>query len=246
MILPLKSLIHTYKKFISGNYNLLLIFLVFIFIFRPYTPNLLYLGIWKIFLTGTLMAAIFNCDHKVWVKNTVSFLAIPSLVLTWLDLFFKQELVVVSFAAFTILFIIVCASSILYDVMLRSRVTLETLRGVICVYFLVAFMFSYLYFLIEYVNPGSFLINTKVMSIFPHPYYLSQMLYFSFITLLTIGFGDIIAIQETAQTACVLEGLIGQFYIAILVSKLVAVYSFYSEKKVLTSLEKDLKDKKTT
>lgn len=240
----MRSLPRVYKKFISGNYNLLLIFLVLIFIFRPYGTNLLYLGIWKIFLTGTLMAAVFNCKHKKWMKMLVHLFAIPSLILTWADLFFKQEIVVISFAFFTVLFIIVCTSSILYDVILRKRVTLETLRGVVCAYFLVAFMFSYLYFLIECVNPGSFSINGKIIATFPHPYYLSQMCYFSFITLLTIGFGDIVAIQETAQTACVLEGLIGQFYIAILVSKLVAVYTFHSDTEIVKSLEKDLKDKK--
>lgn len=239
-----QKLLETYKRFISGNYNLLLIFLVLIFIFRPFAPSLLYLGIWKIFLTGTLMSAIFNCDHTQWVKKAVSYLAVPSLVLTWMDLFFKQEIVVVSFAFFTILFIIVCTASILYDVLIRAKVTIETLRGVICAYFLVAFMFSYIYFLIEYVNPGSMLIGAKVVSVFPHPYYLAQMLYFSFITLLTIGYGDIVAVKDVAQTACVLEGIIGQFYIAILVSRLVAVYSFHSDKLMLETLEKDLIDKK--
>ncbi len=233
-----------YKRLISGNYNLLLIFLVLIFIFRPFAPSAFYLGIWKIFLTATLMSAIFNCDHTKLVKRTVSYLAIPSLVLTWLDLFFKQELIVLSFAFFTILFIVVCTASILYDVLVRARVTVEALRGVICAYFLVAFMFSYIYFLIEYVTPGSFLLSGKIVSVFPHPYYLAQMLYFSFVTLLTIGFGDIVAVKDVAQTACVLEGIVGQFYIAILVSRMVAVYSLHSDKQLIEAVEKDLHKKK--
>jgi hypothetical protein len=56
------------------------------------------------------------------------------------------------------------------------------------------------------------------------------MLYFSFVTLLTIGFGDIVAVKDPSQTACVLEGLIGQFYIAILVSKIVAIYALRSKR----------------
>jgi hypothetical protein len=221
-----KKLQEVFKTFTKGNYNLLLIFLVFIFIFRPYAPGLLYLGIWKIFLTATLLAAIFNCEHRTLVKKTVLYMAIPSLALTWIDLFFTQEIIFLCYSFFTILFIIVCAASILYDVLMRTRVSLETLKGVVCAYFLVAFMFSYIYFLIEYVNPGSMLINGKIIPVIPHPYYLAQMLYFSFITLLTIGYGDIIAVKDAAQTACVLEGLIGQFYIAILVSRLVAIHSF--------------------
>ena len=239
-----RQLKFAYKNFISGNYNLLLIFLVLIFIFRPFAPSEFYLGIWKMFLTGTLMAAIFNCEHTSWIKHFVSYLAVPSVILTWLDLFFPHELIVVSFAFFTILFISVCTASILYDVVFRARVSAETLRGVVCAYFLVAFMFSYIYFLIEYISPGSFTIHDIKVPIFPHNYYLSQMLYFSFITLLTIGFGDIVAVKDMAQTACVLEGIIGQFYIAILVSRLVAIYASKSEKKIVETVEKDLKKKK--
>lgn len=237
-----KMLSFTYKRFFTGNYNLLLMFLVMIFTFRPYNPSLLYFGIWKIFLTATLMSAIFNCEHTKWVKTTISFLAIPSLILTWLDLFIDSDMIVISFAFFTILFIFVCTTSILYDVVLRARVTLETLRGVICAYFLVAFMFSYIYFLIEYVAPGSFTINSKIIPAFPHPYYLAQMLYLSFITLLTIGFGDIVPVKDMGQTAVVLEGIVGQFYIAILVSRLVAVYSFNSNKHLLETLENDIRN----
>ena len=190
----------------------------------------------------TLILAIFNCEHTKWVKAIISFLAIPSLILTWLDLFSDQSIIVISFAFFTILFIFVCTTSILYDVLLKAKVTLETLRGVICAYFLVAFMFSYIYFLIEYIEPASFNINGKIIPIFPYPYYLAQMLYLSFITLLTIGFGDIVPVKDMGQTAVVLEGIIGQFYIAILVSRLVGIYSFNSNKRLLERLEKDIRD----
>lgn len=229
------------NRFFSGNYNVLLILLILLFIFRPSSQSLVYLGIWKIFFTGTLMAAIFNCDHSKTIKNVVTIMAIPSLVLTWVELFYLQESLIISFAIFTILFILVCTTSILSDVVLRPNVGAETLRGVVCAYFLVAFMFSYIFFLIEYIHPGSFTINGHTISVFPHGYYLSQMLYFSFITLLTIGFGDIVAVQHLGQTAVVLEGIIGQFYIAILVSRLVGAYALRSERRMVKKIEHDLK-----
>lgn len=238
-----KMLFGIYKRFFSGHYNLLLLLLVMIFIFRPYNPSLLYFGCWKIFLTATLVSAIFNCDHTKWVKRIISFLAIPSLILTWIDLFTDQHFIVISFAFFTILFIFVCTTSILYDVLLKAQVNLETLRGVICAYFLVAFMFSYIYFLIEFIEPASFSINGKIIPIFPHPYYLSQMLYLSFVTLLTIGFGDIVPVKDMGQTAVVLEGIIGQFYIAILVSRLVGIYSLSSNNRLLEKLQQGIRDK---
>ncbi len=69
------------------------------------------------------------------------------------------------------------------------------------------------------------------------------MLYFSFVTLLTIGYGDITAVKDTAQTAVIMEGIIGQFYIAILVARIVSIYSFFSDKKLIRTFEKDLREK---
>jgi hypothetical protein len=59
------------------------------------------------------------------------------------------------------------------------------------------------------------------------------MLYFSFVTLLTIGYGDIIPVNDIAQTAVVFEGMIGQFYVAILVARLVSLYSLSDQLRIL-------------
>lgn len=67
---------------------------------------------------------------------------------------------------------------------------------------------------------------------------ISDLLYFSFITLLTVGFGDIIAVKDTAQTAVVFEGMIGQFYVAILVARLVSLYSLSDQLRILQSVSK--------
>jgi len=137
-----------------------------------------------------------------------------------------------------------CTVSTLYDVIRRARVTLETLRGVVCAYFMIAFVFAYIYCLLEYLIPGSFHLLVKDTNFVTYSRNLSQLMYFSFITLLTIGFGDITATLDISQTAVVLEGIIGQFYIAILVAKIVSVYSISSDKRLLNQIEKDIGKKK--
>jgi len=102
---------------------------------------------------------------------------------------------------------------------------------------MVAFVFAYVYYLIEFVTPGTFRLATEGLSVFSYTQYLSEMLYFSFVTLLTIGYGDIVAIKDVGQTAAVLEGIIGQFYVAILVARLVSVYTFYGDKQLLKEFE---------
>jgi hypothetical protein len=232
---------HTIYKLISGHYNLLMTFLFFLFVFRPYQHEHFSIGVWKVFLTASLMMAIFTVHHHRKVKICVTILAIPAALFSWLGLFDQGETVLVANCAFNVAFMSICTASIVHDVVLRARVTMETLKGVICAYFLVAFIFAYIYLLIEAVQPGSILIRGESVNVYAdaHFYFIS-MLYYSFVTLLTIGYGDVISVGNNAQTACVIEGIMGQFYIAILVSRLVSVYSFSSSKKILMSLAREV------
>lgn len=228
------------KRYLTGTYNLLLTFLVFLFLFRPYGTADFYPGIWKIFLTLALLLAIFDVHHRRFVKISASILAIPALIFSWVLLFYPTHFNEAALSFFSALFLLICTTSIIYDVILRARVTAETLRGVVCAYFLVAFLFGYIYAVIEYFLPGSLTINGHMFSDLPTVHLFSEMLYFSFVTLLTIGYGDIVAVRQLGQTAAVIEGIAGQFYIAILVARIVSVYSLYSDKKLVHAIEKDI------
>ena len=216
---------------IFGYYNLLLIFLFLLFVFRPYDRGPAYQLLWKLLLTGTLLSATFNCKHPPLLKIITIVLAIPTVFLSWINHLYPAEFLTVANAIMTVTFMTFCTASVLYDVVLRAKVTLDTLKGVICAYFMVSFSFAFLFFIIEYFFPSSFSILEKVVPILPLDHFLSEMFYFSFITLLTIGYGDIVPITDVGQTAVVMEGIIGQFYVAILVARLVSVYSFYASKK---------------
>ncbi len=218
------------RPFFSGHYNFLLLCLSLLFIFRPYDRGFVYLGIWKLLLTLVFFSAIFNVIHRRTVKIITGFLMVPALVLTWINLFHPLEPLFVTDAVLTTIFMLLCTGSIVSDVLLRPKVNLEVLRGVICAYFMIGFAFAYIYYLIEYVHPGSFHLIREV-STFSFNQYLSEMLYYSFITLLAIGFGDITPLRDAGQTATIIEGIIGQFYIAILVARLVSVYAFYGKLK---------------
>lgn len=226
----------------SGNYTVLLIFLFILFITRPYAYGEVYTEIWKTFLTLALIVAIFNCVHQRIAKTIIFLLAFPVVILSWFNIFYQTPTHYIVAAIFTTIYMVICTGSIICDVLLKARVTMETLRGVICAYFLVAFIFAYFYVFIEFIRPGSFTIEGSAISLFVHPHYFSDMLYFSFVTLLTIGYGDIVAVHEIGQSVVVVEGIIGQFYIAILVARIVSVYSLISDKRLLQAFEKKISD----
>lgn len=220
-------------RFFKGHYNLLLTCLLVLFTFRPYEKGDFYLGIWKLVLTGAILAAIFNCKHSFKIKIAETCIAIPTVLLCWWDLYSNQPWSLISTSILSVLFSFLCTISIISDVMMKAKVTFETLRGVICAYFLVAIGFAYLFWFLEYMTPGSFLSRGQTYAILNYAHTISEMLYFSFVTLLTIGYGDIIPVNDIAQTAVVFEGMIGQFYVAILVARLVSLYSLSDQLRIL-------------
>ncbi len=228
--------------FFRGQYNVLLIGLLLLFIFRPYDRGLLYLAIWKFLLTANILSVIFNCRHSPKIKTLETCVAIPTVLLLWVNLIWPQNWSLFSTTLLSIIFYFLSTISIIRDVVIKPKVNFETLRGVICAYFLVATGFAYLFWLIEWLNPGSFYISyNKTIGVASYAEYISEMFYFSYVTLLTIGFGDITAVKDTAQTAVIIEGIIGQFYMAILVARLVSIYSTSAQMKII----KDLEDKIT-
>lgn len=220
-------------NFFKTYYNLLLICLVLLIIFRPYNDSITYLAIWKVLLTGTILTAIFTGNRSYKLKMVEIFLAIPTITFCWLDIIFPYPIIFVINTIFNILFTLFATVNIIQHVLLRTKVNIETLKGVICAYFLVAIAFAYIFWLIEYFEPNSFFISPPHKDFFYYTQYLSEMIYFSFVTLLTIGYGDIVAVKNVGQTAVILEGLIGQFYVVILVARLVATYSFHAQAKLL-------------
>jgi len=211
-------------KLFFGDFKQLLIFLVLLFVFRPYNLGVDYIFIWQLFFTGVLLAAVFNCHHTKGVKVAALILAIPTFVFNWWGLFEKFEWAFIAGLISSLIFLVFAIFSLLSRVLL-GKVTADVLRGTVCVYFMIGFAFATIYTLIEFIYPGSFSQLAAKFSLYPHGHYHSEMVYFSFITLLAIGYGDITPKGDIGQMLAVSEGLIGQFYLAILVARMVSVYA---------------------
>jgi hypothetical protein len=95
----------------------------------------------------------------------------------------------------------------------------NSLTGAVCVYLLLGLIWALIYELLAYLWPvGSF----QGISIQGDSINIDTFLYFSFVTLTTAGYGDITPLNPMIRTLAYLEMITGQFYMAILVSGLVA------------------------
>ena len=120
-------------------------------------------------------------------------------------------------------FLVTTIVTILSFILKRDRITLDAVLGGLCVYLLIGTTFTMIFLNVELLLPGSFDFGPHGAN--PGMLQLYDLLYFySFVSLLTIGYGDIVPMSHLAQTLTVLEGMIGQFYVVFCVAVLVGTY----------------------
>lgn len=116
-----------------------------------------------------------------------------------------------------VLFLVYTVAVLLKYVISTKRITMNEVYGAISIYVLLGVAFSLTYMFTTYfvadafkgIEPGS---GTNI----------SSVLYFSFATLTTVGFGDIVAVSPIVRSIAMIEMIVGVFYLAVLVSKMVS------------------------
>ncbi|MDH4360306.1 MAG: potassium channel family protein [Nitrospirota bacterium] len=106
------------------------------------------------------------------------------------------------------------------NLLLSGAIDINKIIGAICIYLLLGLNWSLFYLITNMAIPDSFhgLTSPDIGS------QLSDLLYYSFVTITTLGYGDIIPLKPIARTLAYLEAIVGQFYVAVLVAFLVGMY----------------------
>ncbi len=110
---------------------------------------------------------------------------------------------------------------VLWHVYREGPVTSHRVRGAVAVYLLIAILFAYSYAFISYLIPGSFQLPSWVSQ--PGTDRIEAFFYFSVVSLTTVGFGDVTAVNPLARSCVMMEAFIGQLYPAILIARLVTL-----------------------
>jgi hypothetical protein len=120
-----------------------------------------------------------------------------------------------------LLFFSLLIAVLLRDVMTEREVSLDTVFGASCVYLLLGMAWAMLYLIVETVSPGSFRLETATGGTDE----ARDLLYFSYVTLATVGYGDVTPLARPARALAALEGIIGQLYVAVTIARLVALHT---------------------
>jgi len=135
----------------------------------------------------------------------------------------------------TILFLMVVTGAVLYRVLRKGPITAHRIQGAIAVYLMLGLIFAMAYSLVFICDPSSFDLGRSIegmddlMGI--HTEGMSRLLYFSFVTMTTLGYGDITPQSRIAGDLVIMQALIGQIYLVVIIGRLVSVAVSTSERE---------------
>ncbi len=172
-----------------------------------------------IFITTILISAVYAVSKKKHIILTAALLGLPMFASIWTDNFVKVPSLILVGDFFGILFMAFIVIVILSFIFREQEVTSNTIYAAIVVYLLMAIMWAFVFSALESINPGSFAISEGQIEA-GRPLFI----YYSFITITTLGYGDITPVTAPANAFSSIEAVTGQIYLVVLVARLVGMH----------------------
>src|SRR5436190_2982497 len=202
----------------------LLIALVVLLITAPFVEELQ--GghlILSVLFSLVLLAAVVAVAQRKRSLAIALFLAVPALTARWINQFRPDLVHPAAFLVCALLLLAFVIGHLLHFILQAPVVTVEVLCASVAAYLMVGLTWTVAYWLVDQLTPGgAFSFNTghepQAMNGFTG-------LYFSFITLSTVGYGDITPVSRAARWLAAMEAMTGLLYVAVLIARLVSVYS---------------------
>lgn len=170
-----------------------------------------------VLLTMVLASAVLavGADRRTLIVALI--LSIPAVLSKWIHHFAPDVIPAEAFPAVGIAFVGFVVFHLLRFILNASEVDTEVLCAGIATYLTIGLLWAFAYVLVSRVSSNAYsfsgMPDTHVLTNF-------EALYFSYVTLTTVGFGDITAVSSVARMLAVLEALTGTIYLAVLVARL--------------------------
>ena len=164
-----------------------------------------------------LISGIAIAWGRPWLLRVAGFIGSVTLAMRWMAFLTPTRSMQIWAIIWSLAAILVIMWVLLTAVLSTGPVTPNRIQGAIAVYLLFGIGWAHAYHLAEIVHPGSFHNAGGAMS------GVSDWVYFSFVTLSTVGYGDITPVHPIARTLAMAEALAGQLYLAVLIARLVAM-----------------------
>jgi voltage-gated potassium channel len=220
--MPFLMSIHGFLKK-QGKLFYLCIVLFLLLLIHPYFEKTAFeeaiLSILLTLILASTMYALSN-SRKTFIWSLV--LGAPWIASMWFDYFSPLELSLITHS-FGILFYGYIIVILIRHIMNIHTITKDEIYGGIAVYLLIGMAFSAVYSVVNMNDANSFYVSP--IEKMPEVGDWSDFLYFSFTTLTTLGYGDILPITPVAKSLVNIESIIGVLYVAVMIARLVGIHT---------------------
>jgi hypothetical protein len=170
-----------------------------------------------------LIAAVFAVANRKRSLVIALVLAIPAIIARWINQLRPDLVHPTVFLVCALVLLAFVIGHLLYFVLRAPVVNVDVLCASIAAYLMLGLTWTVAYWLVDQLTPGgAFSFNTTRGA---HSMNGFTGFYFSFITLSTVGYGDITPVSQAARWLAAMEAMTGLLYVAVLIARLVSLYS---------------------
>ncbi|HEY1272091.1 MAG TPA: ion channel [Terriglobales bacterium] len=223
MIAPQSALVASARqprgKFIYLFVAQVLLLTLFPYLEKPGLPGALF----RLLAVAAFAAAVYALSDRRAQWITALVLSLWAGVLNTVFVFRPSPQVAVPTLISTLLFVGFTLMVLLRAVLRTQKVTPDTIYGALSVYLMMAVLWGVAYMLLVTFQPGALSLDAT-----RHPNHRvdwSDCMFYSFITLTSLGYGDMVPVTPHSRSLTILEAVSGIMYVAVLVARLVGLYS---------------------
>ena len=172
-----------------------------------------------VFYSAIFLTAMYVVGQEKRLVKLAAVFAVPMLLSLWAHYFFASAHLVSLGRVCGIIFFMLAIYHCGRFIFQSPQVTRDVIAAAVVIYLLMALMWSYAYALLESYQPGSFSYQ-EGLARSPRQFFL----YYSFVTLTTLGYGDITPLTEKAKSLTIMEAVVGQVYLVVVLAWLVGMH----------------------
>lgn len=202
--------------------TVLLILVVFTVFFVAFFPVHLHAVLYRLMFTAIYYVGILNMSKY---RKPMLIFSILVLALNWISVWLEADLLLSLSRTLNIIFFLFVVMSLIRQVAKAKTVSAKVILEAINGYVLVGMIFAMIVAIIAQTDPGSFNfhsvdVDTRIIAA-----NFNEDLYFAFITMATVGYGDMLPLSQVARSFATFIGISGQLYIAIIIAMLVGKFA---------------------
>lgn len=177
--------------------------------------------------TFVMFYLIFSARHMRALYLVDIAFVLPTLIATWLDTVYQNDITFVFSYATMVIFFLYLQYLIVIQMIHAHKVDTNTIFGAMNIYLVSGLIWAYAFILLQHFDAEAF----QVPSYESASHVVELFTYYSYTTLTTLGYGDIVPQSAHARMLSVMEAVFGQLYLAIVIAKLVTISWRQEEEK---------------